>query len=108
MDKKKLITLQVTGNTNSGKSRLAYALKEFLKEEGFEVEVLDSDFPTEASFNQMMRNHIREALESIKSKVKVKLNFSKGSHKFSIPSTTLKVYDKLLERQERIEQILEK
>ena len=57
MDKKKLITLQVSGDTNSGKSRLAYALKEFLKQEGFEVEVLDSDFPTEASFDWMMRNY---------------------------------------------------
>jgi uridine kinase len=54
MEKKDLI-ITVPGHAASGKSRLIYLLKKFLRENGFEVEQeLNIDHPSEVNFDSVM------------------------------------------------------
>lgn len=99
------ITIQVISPPNHGKSRLAYALKEFLKDNGFEVELTDSDFLTEESFDEMMKSHFEEVIGKIKNTVKITLKVRK-INPISTNSVVMKVSDKAFQRNEKIDEIL--
>ncbi|MCK9415954.1 hypothetical protein M0Q97_04770 [Candidatus Dojkabacteria bacterium] len=66
MEKKNLI-ITVSGQCASGKSRLTYLLKNFLREQGFEVEFNGNlDHPTELDFDKHMNKNFNEAIKIIK------------------------------------------
>jgi len=66
------ITITIEGRAASGKSRVAYIVKELLKVHGFEVEFNPSpDFSTEMGFNRAMRTNLDEACEAISKKTKI-------------------------------------
>ena len=71
MEKKNLI-ITVAGQTASGKSRLTYLLKKFLREQGFEVEQeLNFDHPTESNFDMVMSENFDTTINSIKETRKI-------------------------------------
>ena len=71
MKKKKLI-ITIAGQTASGKSRLTYLLKKFLRENGFEVEQeLNLDHPTEENFDDVMGKNIDIVINSFKETRKI-------------------------------------
>jgi adenylylsulfate kinase-like enzyme len=73
MEKKGLI-ITVSGYAASGKSRLTYLLKKFLRENGFEVEQeLNADHPTEENFDKHMSKHFDEIMENLKETRKITL-----------------------------------
>jgi len=73
MEKQNLI-ISVSGQAISGKSRLTFLLKKFLREQGFEVELSESiDYKTELEFNNMVSEKIDDAIENIKQKSKILL-----------------------------------
>lgn len=58
--RKKNLTVSVIGETNSGKSRLLFLIKSFLKVRGFEVEFEgDTDHPTEESLDTYASRFMR-------------------------------------------------
>jgi len=66
------ITITIKGRSASGKSRVAYIVKELLKVHGFEVDFDPSpDFTTEMGFNRAMRTNLDEACEAISKKTKI-------------------------------------
>lgn len=72
--KKKNLTITVSGQVASGKSRLSYLLKKFLREQGFEVEFEDNlDFLNESEFDAFMCNNFEEVIEDIKETRKITL-----------------------------------
>lgn len=67
-------TVQITieGRTKSGKSRIAYVVKEILKVHGFDVKFDPTpDFKNEEDFNRVMRNGLDSALESLSKNGKI-------------------------------------
>ena len=71
MEKKNLI-ITVAGKTASGKSRLTYLLKNFLRENGFEVEQeLNIDHPTEENFDSVMSENIDTVIDNFKETRKI-------------------------------------
>lgn len=71
MEKKNLI-ITVAGHTASGKSRLTYLLKKFLRENGFEVEQeLNIDHPTEENFDNVMGRNIDAVIDNFKETRKI-------------------------------------
>jgi len=73
MEKKNLI-ITVAGQTASGKSRLTYLLKKFLRENGFEVEQeLNIDHPTEENFDTVMSKNIDTVIDNFKETRKITL-----------------------------------
>jgi adenylylsulfate kinase-like enzyme len=108
---KKEINIYVTGLPNSGKSRLSYALKEFLKERGFEVEVTDSDFADEKSFDRSMRNNLDECIKKIRKTAKINLCFlndylTTKTVDLKRGKVSLKVNDRAIKRKKKIDEIL--
>ena len=73
MEKKELI-ITVSGQTNSGKSRLTYLLKEFLREQGFEVSFDGGcDYTREYEFDENVSVNFDKIIESIKETRKITL-----------------------------------
>lgn len=73
MEKKDLI-ITVSGQVASGKSRLTYLLKEFLREQGFEVEFDGNlDYTTECDFDKHISKNIDEVIENFKDTRKITL-----------------------------------
>ena len=73
MEKKDLI-ITVSGQVASGKSRLTFLLKKFLRENGFEVEFDGNiDHPTESNFDKHMSKNFDEVINSIKETRKITL-----------------------------------
>ena len=73
MEKKELI-ITIAGTAASGKSRMTYLLKKFLKEQGFEVEQeYGPDHPNEKNFNKVMSNNFDSAIDVIRSTRKIVL-----------------------------------
>ncbi len=71
MEKKDLI-ITVSGQVTSGKSRLAYLLKKFLREQGFEVEFDGNlDHSTEREFDKHMSKNLDEVIENFKDTRKI-------------------------------------
>lgn len=71
MEKNELI-ITVSGKCNTGKSRLSYLLKKFLREQGFEVKFKGNlDHPTESHFDRCMCKNFDEAMEKIKETSKI-------------------------------------
>ncbi len=71
--KKKNITITVSGETSSGKSRLIYFLKEFLSKNGFYIEFDGGlDFKNEYQFDMFMKNNIDLVIDSIKTTRSIK------------------------------------
>jgi len=65
MEKKLIIT--VSGQVKSGKSRLTFLLKKFLREQGFEVkQELNSDHPIESNFDAAMSLNFNEVIKNFK------------------------------------------
>ena len=74
MEKKDLY-ITVSGQCNTGKSRLTYLLKTFLRENGLDVEyVPTNELPTESTFDKKMSKDIDAAINNIKGKSKITLN----------------------------------
>ena len=73
MEKKDLI-ITVSGQTNSGKTRLTYLLKKFLREQGFEV-LFDGgcDYTKEHEFDENVSLNFDKVIESIKENRKITL-----------------------------------
>jgi hypothetical protein len=67
MEDKKEIIITVSGATNTGKSRILYLLKSFLKENGFDVKFDGGgDFADEDTFNSHMSSNIEQVSGYIK------------------------------------------
>ena len=66
---KKEITITISGESATGKSRVSYIIKEILKVHGLEVQ-FDPKFEylDEQTFNKSMRSNMDEALENIREK----------------------------------------
>lgn len=65
--KNKNLNITISGETASGKSRLTYLLKKFLRENGFEVEQEPNiDYGTEEEFNNIMSKNIDTVIDKIK------------------------------------------
>ena len=68
------ITITVSGQSNTGKSRITYLLKQFLSKKGFTVNFdNDVDFETEHDFDKAMKSNIRIAIPGIISRTKIKI-----------------------------------
>jgi hypothetical protein len=66
MEKEKL-TITVSGTTLSGKSRLSFLLKEFLKANGFDVkQELSSDYTDEKHYDKQMSEKFHPIMDFIK------------------------------------------
>jgi len=73
MEKKNLLVV-VAGKTASGKSRLTYLLKKFLRENGFEVEhELNRDHLSEENFDTDMSKNLIEVIDNFKETRKIVL-----------------------------------
>ena len=73
MEKKEL-TITVAGQTAFGKSRLTYLLKNFLRENGFEVEQeLNIDSTSEEEFDSSMSKNFEEVINDFKETRKIKI-----------------------------------
>jgi len=63
---KNQITITIAGTTKSGKSRIAYIVKEVLKIHGLRVEFDPTpDYPDERMFNRIMRENLDDALANV-------------------------------------------
>lgn len=68
------ITITVSGSACTGKSRITFLLKEFLKEKGFQVDlVCEYDNPTEHHFDENMSRNIEEAISAISKNTSITL-----------------------------------
>lgn len=71
---KKEIKISIAGVSASGKSRIAFMIKELITELGFETElVLNEDHPTLDNFNKVMSSDIDKAVDALIEKTKVKI-----------------------------------
>lgn len=67
------IVIKVIGKTGTGKSRILYILKRYLKETGFNVEFDGGlDFENESQFDSYMQENLWDALSSINNKTSIK------------------------------------
>jgi len=70
-EERNIINISVSGVPGSGKSRITYLLKEFLKDRGFNIEMSeDKDFKDEAQFDEFMGKNVREIISNF-SKTKI-------------------------------------
>lgn len=68
------LTITISGVVASGKSRLTYFLKEFLKKEGFNIEFEGNlDHPTEHQFDKTMSKNIDEIIDDFKKTKNIKI-----------------------------------
>ena len=66
MEKKNLI-ISVSGEVNSGKSRLTLLLKKFLRENGFDVQFDGGgDYKDETQFDEYVSENLDQVIEHIK------------------------------------------
>lgn len=73
MEKKNLI-ITVSGEVNSGKSRLTLLLKNFLRENGFEVDFDGGgDYEDEKQFDEHVSENLDQVIEHIKNTRKITL-----------------------------------
>jgi len=71
---KKELIITVGGVANSGKSRITFLLKQFLREKGFEVELENSlDHPNEREFDIRMNKNLNNIIDFIKKRRKISL-----------------------------------
>lgn len=69
---KKNITITVSGEPNTGKSRLSFYLKKFLKENGFEVNHDGGqDFENEETFDRVMSSNVNTVIDMVKETKKI-------------------------------------
>lgn len=73
--KKRKITITISGGVASGKSNIAYLIKNLLKENGFEVGFNpDLDYgPTEADFDKIVSKNNKNAIIALSEKVKINI-----------------------------------
>lgn len=73
MEKNNLI-ISVSGEVNSGKSRLTLLLKKFLRENGFDVDFDGGvDYENETQFDEYVSEHFDQIIEHIKDTTKITL-----------------------------------
>lgn len=72
MSDKNLITINVLGATNTGKSRISYIIKKTLEQYGIEVEIYDIDM-SEAEMLKHCSKDIDKALVKISQESKVNI-----------------------------------
>jgi len=61
------IIITVAGKSKSGKSRIAYLLKKFLKENGLNVKhQLSIDYESDDVFDELMEKNIGDVIENFK------------------------------------------
>jgi hypothetical protein len=71
-EKSKDLTITVSGYFKSGKSRLIYLLKRYLKEQGFSVEFeANFDHPNEESFDKFASQNLHDVIDNIKTTRKI-------------------------------------
>jgi len=72
--KEQELIITIGGRTNTGKSRLLYLLKKFLKDNDFDVEhIIDDDYKNEFDFNRSMIIEHDKVIDKIKSTRKIKI-----------------------------------
>ena len=68
----KNITIAISGEVASGKSRIAHLIKQTLKENGFVVDFInDMDYLNEETFDNEMRRNFDDAIKAISEKTKI-------------------------------------
>ena len=73
--KKKKITINVEGVCNSGKSRITYLLKTFLRLNGFNVKMQkDICFRNEKDFDRRIGKTIKEFISGNNDRINIKIN----------------------------------
>ena len=66
------LTITISGTFGAGKSSMTYILKQFLKDNGFNVEqIYNEDHPTEANFNKMIGRNIHSKVDAIRANSKI-------------------------------------
>ncbi len=84
MEEQNKIFITVSGLSGSGKARMTYLVKQFLKEKGFDVKFDgNNDFKTEEQFDFHMNRNLDEVIGLIKS-----------SREIIVEETTLPRYQK--------------
>lgn len=69
---KKEITVTISGEPKTGKSRITYIIKEMLKVYDMEVEFnCGLDYTNEQEFNRLMRNNLENVMNNIKNNIKI-------------------------------------
>ncbi len=85
---KKLLTISVSGDAATGKSHIIYLLKEYLRKEGFDVTINDSDHSNETSFDNDIINNFNVVIERIKENSIITLNeLHRNTHRSYIELT---------------------
>jgi deoxyadenosine/deoxycytidine kinase len=75
----KELTIEIKGLTNTGKSTLTYLIKNLLKKEGVNIEMIDdNDYLNEDDFNLKMKKDLGKRIDMLKGR------------KITIKNTTLK------------------
>lgn len=70
--KEKEVIVTISGGPKTGKSRILYLMKEFLRNNGFDVRMLDgNDFQNEVHFDIAMNKDINESIGAIKKRTTV-------------------------------------
>ena len=67
----KKIKITIAGETNTGKSRITYLIKEALLSKGFIVEFEDFDFGNGNNFDKAMSINFDKTINTIKEKTKI-------------------------------------
>lgn len=71
---KKNLIITIAGETSTGKSSVAYLIKNFLREKGIEVEFDGGkDYDTEEQFDDNIGRYMEQKIEALKEKVSIKL-----------------------------------
>lgn len=65
------ITINIIGESNTGKSRVAFMIKELFKELEFETELIQIDYKDENEFDRHTSKNLNEVLEALSKKTKI-------------------------------------
>lgn len=102
MEKEELV-VTVSGKTGTGKSRLIYLLKNFLREQNFNVEYeLNDDYSTEAKFDERVGRGFGDAIEAIKNRSDVRIREFRVNKPNEIRGKNLKVELKILDDNDKV------
>ena len=76
------LTITISGDCGSGKSRMSYFLKDFLEDRGFTVEQSpDTDFPDKTEFESEMSRNLDKVISGFTETRKIKINQIQTTHR---------------------------
>jgi nucleoside-triphosphatase THEP1 len=83
-EERNAINITVSGLPGSGKSRITYLLKEFLKDRGLNVEMTDNaDFDSEEQFDEFMSKNIEGMVANFSKTKTVKIKSVSTNRNFN-------------------------